>query len=134
MRPESRKCVYHRKKGICAVVPCRNQVNKRGLCLAHGARTDPCSVLGCTIRARSRGLCFSHSKCIKSAPSASEPLLTYPLALPLDGLLYDTDFDDILSGQYIKDVPWSLPLCMTTPVDYLIATSIGEANGDDGPP
>ncbi|KAF0696472.1 Aste57867_12767 [Aphanomyces stellatus] len=108
MRHGSRKCHFHRKRGICAILTCRNQVNKRGVCLAHGARCDPCSVSGCSMSVRTRGLCHSHSKA-KSAPAiiASVEDVAKPMPITLFEEL-DRHFTAMLSEQYIQDVPMSL--------------------------
>ncbi|KAG9402305.1 hypothetical protein AC1031_006931 [Aphanomyces cochlioides] len=69
--PDSIKCLRHKRKGICRVDQCRNQVNKRGLCIGHGAR-DACIVPGCVSLGRSAGLCSKHSKLSNSSPCAVE--------------------------------------------------------------
>ncbi|KAF0696964.1 Aste57867_12324 [Aphanomyces stellatus] len=108
MRHGSRKCHFHRKRGICAVLTCRSQVNKRGVCLAHGARSDPCNMPGCSMSARTRGLCHRHAK-EKPMPRNSRPVPTMKGVGSLetfDDLAFK--FASILSDQYIDDVPVAL--------------------------
>ncbi|KAH9081284.1 hypothetical protein LEN26_021405 [Aphanomyces euteiches] len=60
VRDGSRKCAYHRKKGICSFTNCRSQVYARGLCVRHGAR-KPCQISDCTGYARQGGFCCQHA-------------------------------------------------------------------------
>ncbi|KAF0735127.1 hypothetical protein Ae201684P_002753 [Aphanomyces euteiches] len=59
VRPGTRKCAFHRKKGICSIQDCRNQVYARSLCVRHGAR-KPCVHPGCEGFARYGGYCCKH--------------------------------------------------------------------------
>ncbi|ETV75732.1 hypothetical protein H257_10108 [Aphanomyces astaci] len=59
VRPGTQKCAFHRKKGICSVSECRNQVYARGLCVRHGAR-KPCEFPDCEGFARYGGFCCKH--------------------------------------------------------------------------
>ncbi|ETW06839.1 hypothetical protein H310_02976 [Aphanomyces invadans] len=59
VRPGTQKCTFHRKKGICSVSECRNQVYARGLCVRHGAR-KPCEFPDCDGFARYGGFCCKH--------------------------------------------------------------------------
>ncbi|KAF0700407.1 Aste57867_9067 [Aphanomyces stellatus] len=59
VRPGTRKCAFHRKKGICRIKDCRNQVYARSLCVRHGAR-KPCVHPGCEGFARYGGYCCKH--------------------------------------------------------------------------
>ncbi|KAF0698387.1 Aste57867_10989 [Aphanomyces stellatus] len=120
MCPGTLKCLKHRKKGICSVIPCRNQVNKRGLCLAHGARSDPCRVDACATAARVHGLCFRHLK-IERILAANIP----PMKSGISKTIFPTkdtterlptvdedpfrDFVSVLSDQYMAEVPVALP-------------------------
>ncbi|ETV73385.1 hypothetical protein H257_11884 [Aphanomyces astaci] len=59
VRPGTRKCAFHRKKGICHIHNCHNQVYARGLCVRHGAR-KPCNYPKCEGYARNGGFCTRH--------------------------------------------------------------------------
>ncbi|ETV92995.1 hypothetical protein H310_12833 [Aphanomyces invadans] len=59
VRPGTRKCAFHRKKGICHIHNCHNQVYARGLCVRHGAR-KPCNFPKCEGYARNGGFCTRH--------------------------------------------------------------------------
>ncbi|KAF0693908.1 Aste57867_15169 [Aphanomyces stellatus] len=61
VRPGSRKCAFHRKKGICRIHNCHNQVYARGLCVRHGAR-KPCTHPKCDGYARNGGFCTRHGE------------------------------------------------------------------------
>ncbi|KAF0700099.1 Aste57867_9378 [Aphanomyces stellatus] len=65
----STKCDFHRKKGICKMQPCRNQVYQEGLCIRHGARNRPCRIEGCAHNLRVRGLCSYHATVFIDVPT-----------------------------------------------------------------
>ncbi|RHY26425.1 hypothetical protein DYB32_007621 [Aphanomyces invadans] len=48
-----------RRRGICIVPDCGNQVYARKLCCRHGAKKQ-CAFEGCTLRARLNDVCYNH--------------------------------------------------------------------------
>ncbi|KAF0691096.1 Aste57867_17615 [Aphanomyces stellatus] len=97
MRTGSLKCHFHRKRGICNAPSCHSQVNKHGLCVAHGARSDPCRAIGCSKYARVRGLCHAHYKqadhCATALVVTMEPFVEgeeeLESLLPMDPMLLE---------------------------------------------
>ncbi|KAF0700094.1 Aste57867_9373 [Aphanomyces stellatus] len=65
--PHSRKCSYHKRKGVCSGSPhCHNQVYRGGLCVRHGARDAPCAIDDCHKKVRVNGLCGHHAATLPS--------------------------------------------------------------------
>ncbi|KAF0688488.1 Aste57867_19889 [Aphanomyces stellatus] len=65
------QCDVHKKKRLCAIDGCASMVNKRGLCVRHGARHGRCSVLGCEAeQVRVGTLCYAHSLVVPRCEAA----------------------------------------------------------------
>ncbi|CAK4678356.1 hypothetical protein LEN26_019993 [Aphanomyces euteiches] len=63
-------CFQHRKKKPCSVPDCMNQVNKKNLCVRHGARKGECKMPDCTNKKlRVGGYCYQHQD-QRAAPSS----------------------------------------------------------------
>ncbi|KAF0688493.1 Aste57867_19894 [Aphanomyces stellatus] len=100
------QCEFHRKKRLCSTVGCTNMVNKRGLCVRHGARQGTqCCVQGCVAKhVRVCGRCHANRIHTEAEPPqkphheqgdaiAFEPCFNLPLIEPLDELWIATLFD-----------------------------------------
>ncbi|KAF0717147.1 Aste57867_2462 [Aphanomyces stellatus] len=73
-RPGKLQCYRHRKKQPCTTDGCPNMVNKKGVCVAHGARQGQCKVHGCHDKQlRVDGRCYAHWKALADGFFSQSP-------------------------------------------------------------
>ncbi|KAF0688486.1 Aste57867_19887 [Aphanomyces stellatus] len=95
------QCEAHKRKRLCASAGCTNMVNKRGLCVRHGARDGLCSIPGChTSQVRVGGMCYAHSLAMPRQTSHEtrrqahqEAKLTYASGCETSWDLSEEEFD-----------------------------------------